>query len=117
MLQLHVDLYVTAEEPKRFDEYLHILLVKLIKPSLQLQTSYFIRRDRLGAARYLNLKAGTGTVPGAFVFWTGSAMSTLNIITVEGDVLYSSGLLTDVWRPCPLRRFLSLTSDLNVNHK
>ena len=85
VLQLHVDLFVTAKE--RSDEYLHILLVKLIKPPLQLQTSYFIQKDRLGAARCLNLKVGTGTVHGAnaFVFWTGFALCTVNIITiVEG---------------------------------
>lgn len=92
---LHVGLHVTAKEPKRSYEYLHILLVKLIKPSLQLQTSYFIQKDRRGAARCLNLKAGTGTAHGAnaFVFWTGSALRTVNIITVvEGDVLRSLGL-------------------------
>ncbi len=92
MLQSHVGLRVTAEEPKRSREYLHILLVKLIKPSLQLQTSYFILKDRLGAARCLNLKAGTGTAHGAnvFVFWT---LRTVNIIkVVEGDVLRSLGL-------------------------
>ncbi len=85
MLQLHIGLHVTAKEPKRSDEYLHILLVKLIKPSLQLQTSYFIQTDKLAAARCLNLKAGTSTVHGvnAFVFWTGSALCTVNIITVE----------------------------------
>ena len=95
MLQLHVGLYVTAKAPKRSDEYLHILLVKLIKLSLQLQTSYFIQKDRLDAGRCLNLKSGTVTAHGAnaFVFWTGSALCTVNIITVvEGDVLHSLGL-------------------------
>lgn len=51
----------TTKEPKRFDEYLHILLVKLIKPSLQLQTCYFILEDWVAAARRFNLRVGTDT--------------------------------------------------------
>lgn len=71
------------------------LLLKLIKPSLQLQTSYFIQEDWLAAARSLNLRAGTGTVHSAnsFEFWSESALCTVNIITVvESDVLHSLGL-------------------------
>lgn len=68
-----------------------LFLVKLIKPSLQLQTSYFIQTDTLTAACTvcLNLKVGSGTLHGAntFVFWT---VCTVNIITeVEGDGLHT----------------------------
>lgn len=56
----------------------------------------------------------------AFTFWTWSALCTANIITVvEGDALHSLEFnrpVIDVWWLCTLRCFLSLTSDLNVNH-
>lgn len=77
------------ENPTGLMNICTFLLVKLIKPSLQLQTFYFIQEDWLAAARSLNLSSGRGTVHDAnpYEFWSESALCTINIITVGDAVM------------------------------
>lgn len=60
--------------PQRFNEYLHILLVKLIKPSLQLQTSYFIQKLRAVYIFWGDLAQVQWRALMPFYFWPGSVI-------------------------------------------